>query len=233
MASLDETLQQIPKPLLVFLILAISIVFFVVNDPLRDECEIQSILFEKNTTGFLSAVKLSSNKIQFPQFNYWRDRCRDGNSIGACEDFLNGLKGLVTELRSFKDKCQIKYSETKEDFKVQLNQALQIVALVAWGDKPPKSIQERLGWLTESNLKTFCGLRKAYLNVAGEEAYTALREKVYRQYPDVWSDTVPLENRTSDNRPLAYKTQANPGGSLTKEQVYERSLFSIRCDLYQ
>lgn len=235
MASLDETLQQIPRPLLVFLILGAALIFFVVNDPLRDECEIQSSLFIKNTTGFLTpeVLKNKNKTTQFPQFNYFRDRCREGNSIGSCEDFLTGLKGLAAELKFFKDKCQIKYVTEHEDFVVQLTQALQIIALVAWGDKPPKGIQDRLGWLTESNLKTFCALRRSYLTVAGEELYTALREKVYRQYPDEWPDTTPLEVRTSDNRPLAYKTQSNPSGSLTKEQVYERSLFSIRCDLYQ
>lgn len=153
------------------------------------------------------------------------------------------------------DKCQIKYSDQNEKFLQQLAQAIQIMALVAWGEKPPIGVTARLGWLNESNIKTFCHLKKAFILVGGDESFLSLREKIYHEFPGEWPanfdvnklvqsnpDTSPSDKKKEDeldvaklvanNRPRAYQTLANPSGTLTKEQIFERSIFSIRCDLY-
>ena len=229
--SLDQVIQRIPKPILVGGILVLALAFFIANDPLKDECDVQGQIFDKNTRGIVSKVK-RKGKTQFAQIVYWRDLCKEGNSAGACEDYFNGLNTITKEMKSLSGKCQAKYVEKNEDFLSHITQAMQIIPMLAWGEKPPEGLSSRLGWLTEVNVRTFCALKNTYLSVAGEEAYLALREKVYSAYPDQWSEKTPIESRTPEDRPRAYKTASNPQGSLTKEQVYERSLFSIRCDLY-
>lgn len=236
--DINELAQKIPRPLLVGVILIVAIVFFVYNDPLRDECEIQTSIFKKKTEGILSATK-KNKKTQFAQLNYWSQRCKEGNSIGACEDYLEGLRFVVSELREVHDNCQVKYGIEEPQFVKQVQQAIQIMALVAWGEKPPSGLGDRAGWLIESQLKTFCYMKKTLILLAGDEYFKSLREKVYREYPDKLPELkegelekVDIKNFTSENRPRAYKTAANPSGSLTKEQIYERSIFSVRCDLY-
>ncbi|MEQ1723013.1 MAG: hypothetical protein ABL930_07530 [Pseudobdellovibrio sp.] len=246
--DLNQIIQKIPRPLLVFVVLVAAIVFFVYNDPLKDECEVQTSIFEKKTEGILSSVK-KNKKIQYPQIVYWRDRCKTGNSIGSCDDYFEGLRVVTGYLRSVNDNCQIKYSEQSSSFSAIVTQAVKIMALVAWGDKPPAGLAERIGWLNESHMRTFCYLKKTFVMIGGEENFLLLREQVYREYPGDWSpeELKKIAERADiakgasaddssrlldENRPRAYKTSSNPSGTLTKDQIFERSIFSIRCDMY-
>lgn len=252
--DINQLVQKIPKPLLVIVVLVLSIVLFVYNDPLRDECEVQTSIFEKKTQGLLTAVR-KSGKVQYPLINYWRDRCKVGNSIGSCDDYFEGLRTVTKELREVKDSCQIKYFEQNENLLEQILQALQIMALVAWGEKPPPGIAERTGWLNEAQVRTFCYLKKTFILTGGEESFLLLREKVYREFPGDWPENfdinklvesnsdksrkdnvvdvdVDVEKLVAENRPRAYRTVANPSGKLTNGEIFERSIFSIRCDLY-
>lgn len=229
--DLDQIIQKIPKPLLVGVVLVLSIVLFVVNDPLRDECEIQAFVFNNKMKGLLTAVKING-KIQYPKMTYWRDRCKEGNTIGSCSDYLDGLKGMTKELKLMSDKCQVSYSQKNDDFSIYISHGLQIMALVAWGEKPPESVADRLGWLTLAHMQTFCYLKRTFLLIGDEGNFLALREKVYKEFPDNWPEKLDPESRLPDNRPRAYKTESNPAGTLGFEQIYQRSIFSIRCDLY-
>jgi hypothetical protein len=231
-ADINQIFQKVPRPLLVLGVLLLGIIFFVVNDPLRDECEVQSTLFKKKMLGLTDPVRTAGKKIQFPQIEYWRDRCKEGNSEGSCEDYFTGLRTMVTELRVVSDKCQIQLSEQNEKFTKIISEGLQIMALVAWGEKPPAGPGERLGWLTTTHLQTFCYLKRTFILISDEETFEALKAKVYREYPDNWPDSVSLEDRTSENRPRAFKTNNNPTGTLKADAIYSRSLFSVRCDLY-
>lgn len=236
--DINEIAQKVPRPLLVGILLAVSIVFFVYNDPLRDECEVQISIFKQKTKGIISSTK-KNKKIQYPQLNYWSERCKEGNSIGSCEDYFEGLRFITNELKEVHDNCQIKYAAEDAQFVKYVQQAIQIMSLVAWGENPPAGLADRIGWLNESNLKTFCYMKKTLILLAGNEYYLSLREKVYREYPDKLPeidesnrDKINIKDLTAENRKRAYKTINNPRGSFTKEEIYERSIFSVRCDLY-
>ena len=229
MSQLDEVVKKIPKPLLVGGVLVLALAFFVYNEPLRDECEVQAKIFQKSTAGVLSNVRKKTSKIQFAQIKYWQSLCTEGNSIGACEEYLNGLKLVAAALKSFKNHCQLDYVEKNEDFLVHIKQGILVMSLLAWGEKPPEGLSSRLGWLTEVHLKTFCSLKSDYIRLAGDEKFLELRNEVYGLYPDKWPEKVAPEARDAEQRPKALKSA---GGTLDAQQIYERSLFSIRCDLY-
>ncbi len=232
--NLAQIIARIPKPALVFGVLAIALTVIVFQNPLRDECEIKTEIFLKSMRGIAASGKIKT-KIQFAQLGFWRDRCRDGNSAGACEDYFTGLKKMSLALKTFPTKCFAKFTEDENNtwFVNSIMQALRTYSMVAWAEKPAIGPGERLGWLTEQELTTFCSLKKTYIEAAGEEKFAGLRQSIYEQYPDAWPDTVPEDSRLPENRPLALKTAANPRGTLNKNEVFERSLFSIRCDLYQ
>lgn len=230
--SLDQIISKIPKPVLVVGVLTIALVVIVFSNPLKDECEVKTTNFLKEVRGIVTSVR-AKDKTQFAQLGFWMDRCKQGNSQGACEDYFSGLRKLTTALTIFPEKCQLTYSEENENFLRYLIDGLQVMSLVAWGEKPPAGVADRAGWLTEVDLKTFCRLKKTFFNLASEEDFTAVKNKIYLQYPDAWAETVPEKSRDPENRPLALKTQSNPSGTMNVKQVYERSLFSIRCDLYE
>ena len=232
--NLVQKIANIPKPALVFGVLGLALLLIVFKNPLRDECEIKTEIFLKSMRGIASSGKMKA-KTQFAQLGFWRDRCRDGNSSGACEDYFTGLKKLSSAAKTFPTKCYPKFLEDENNawFVNSIAQAIRTYALLAWAEKPPSGPGERLGWLTGNEVTTFCSLKNTYLEATDEEKLAALRSSVYEQYPNVWPDTVPEDSRLPESRPLALKTAANPQGTLNKNEVFERSLFSIRCDLYQ
>ena len=230
--SLDQVIAKIPRPALVVGVLVTALVVMIYNNPLKDECEIKSELFLKDMRGIVSATKIKS-KTQFPQIGFWKDRCREGNSIGACEDYFIGLRKMSNSLKIFPEKCHAKFAEDNEWFQKVLAQGLQTFAMVAWADKPPSGAGERLGWLTEADLKTFCTLKKNLESVAAEGSVDQLKENVFKEYPDVWPEKISEDAKVPENRPKALKTALNPQGTLDRNGIYERSLFSVRCDLYQ
>ncbi len=231
--NLQLLMQKIPKPVLVLIALIGALALIVVSNPLKDECEVKTNLFLKEMRGIITSVRVKKSKTQYAQLTFWRDRCKEGNSIGSCEDYFSGLKKLALALAVFPDHCQTKFIEENEAFLKNVSDALQIMSLVAWGEKPPTGPSERLGWLTEDHLKTFCRLRKNFVALTSDEDLQALRDRIYFQYPDAWPEAIPMEDRKPEDRPKALKTASNPNGSFDKNKIFERSLFSIRCDLYQ
>ncbi len=220
--------------MLVVLVCAIGI--FVYNDPLRDECTVQSKIFERNTKGILSAIR-TNKKIQFSKIKPLRELCREGNSIGACSDYFEALRTIANELKVFNSKCQVKYATEHEVVVAEIGSALKTMALVAWGVKPPASISERAGWLTEPEIKTFCSLKKYYSNMVSEEDFVNLRNGIYLDFPDAWPEVEnskdgDVDLRKPEDRPRALKSAANPKGSFDARKIFEHSLFSVRCDLY-
>ncbi len=235
--TINELLAKIPKPMLVLGVLSLALAFIIFKNPMADECEVQAKNFDRNTKGLLFPVKIK-NKIQFAKLTPLRDICRDGNSIGACSDYFEGLRKVSSEFKLMSDQCKLKYAELNEGFLPQIRAALKVMALVAWGEKPPAGPAERMGWLTEPDTRSFCQLKKIYSTIAGEESFLLTRDEVYREYPDQWAESsvssadTESDNRTPENRPKAMKTALNPKGKFTSREVFERSLFSIRCDLY-
>lgn len=238
--NLDQLIQKTPKPILVISVLGLALAFFVLNEPLKDECTSQINIFSRNTQGVLTEAQTNKKK-QYPQINYSREFCLNGNSRGACENYFNHLKIFSSQLKSFSPKCQIKYSEQDSEFISHMRKGVSAMALLAWGDAPPAGPANRLGWLTEADVKTFCALRSNYLAIVGEEEFIKFRNEVYKLLPDAWSDKIPIESRIPEDRPKIYKAaptnengilKESETGTLKESEIYSRSLFSMRCDLY-
>lgn len=230
--SLDQVISKIPRPLLVGGVLVAAVIVIVLNNPLKDDCEVKSTRFLSEVKGIITSVR-TKDKTQFAQLPFWQERCKSGNSMGACEDYFVGLRKLTTAWTILPEKCQEKFNEENEGFIKHIIEGIEVMSLVAWGEKPPAGISERAGWLTEPDLRTFCRLKKTFLFLAGDEKLPGIKNLVYTQYPDAWPEKLEEKLRDPEHRPLAFKTAENTTGSMDEKQIYERSLFSIRCDLYE
>lgn len=229
----NQLVKKIPQPALVIGVLVAALAIFVVSNPLKDECEIKIKIFEKNLHGSLISVRGADKKTKFAQIDYWKENCRMGNSLGACNDYFTGLRKLADELRLVPNKCMLTYIEDNEKFMGQVLDGIKVMALVAWGDAPPVNIQSRLGWLTSADVTTFCRLKTFVEKTHEPEAFKAFRSQVYAEFPDAWPAALSIEERNPELRPKALKSLTNPQGRLEAREVYERSLFSYRCDMYQ
>lgn len=235
MASLDQLIEKIPRSALVIGVLVLGLAFIVYQNPLQDGCGVEVKNFTREVRGVLIGFKTKSNKTQLPQIDAMKSLCREGNSAGACENYYQGLKKITTGLKIVNEQCLPKLVEEYPQLTRAVAQGLVTMALNAWGGKPPSGVQERLGWLTEADVFIFCRLRNAYPLLTSEEDYQKLRLVAYAEYPDAWPDSISLDKRSEVPRPRALKDPKDPNskGSLSTEEIYKRSLFSLRCDLYQ
>ncbi len=237
MSKLDDAIAnavaKMPRPLLVFLVLAGALGFIISQNPLSDGCEVEVSNFGREVAGIITRVKNSKKLEQYPKLDYAREQCKEGNSQGSCEDYFKAVKRVADATRVVSPKCYIKLKEEYKSLTNVLATGIKIMALAAWGEKPPEGIGQRMGWLTEGDIYGFCRAKNGLVLLTSLEEYKALRAAVYREFPDRWPETLPLEKRAEIPRPRALQSLANVTGSLKESDVYERSLFSLRCDLYQ
>lgn len=239
MAELDDIIAKIPKPVLVGTVLILALAFIVSQNPMSDGCEVEVENFTQQVRGILIGYKTSKQKIQFAQLGFMKDQCVQGNSQGSCEDYFKALKKVADALTVISPKCNPKLIEAypTEEGKVgivgNLATGIKIMALAAWGDHAPESISQRLGWLNESDIYGFCRMKNKLVQMTSDEEFQGLRMSVYNEFPDAWPESIPLEKRSEVPRPRAFKSASNPSGKLLEKDIYPRSLFSLRCDLYQ
>lgn len=232
MSKLDEAIAKMPRSLLVFLVLAGSLAFIVSQNPLSDGCEVEITNFGREVRGIITAYKTKKGR-QFATLFYALDQCKEGNNQGSCEDYFKALKRVADATRVVSPKCYPKLKLEYETLTQVLATGVKVMALVAWGDKPPEGIGQRLGTLTEGDIYGFCRSKNGLVQLTSLEEYKSFRASVYREFPDRWPENLPLEKRAEIPRPRALQSVSNPTGTLKESDVYERSLFSLRCDLYQ
>lgn len=232
MASLDDVIAKIPRSIFVSGVLIFTLAFIVYTNPLQDGCDVQMGNFNRTVRGVLIGYKNKADRTQLPQIENFKANCREGNSQGSCEKYYLALRKITDGLKSVANKCAPMLIESYENLPKVLSNGIQIMALNAWGERPPSGVNERLGWLTEPDIYTFCRLRAQLVKLTSEENYKSLRAMTYEEFPDVWPESVTIVQRAEIPRPRALKSATNPKGTLTSDEIFRRSLFSLRCDLY-
>lgn len=233
MSKLDDAIAKMPRSLLVAIVLVGALAFIVQQNPLSDGCEVEVSNFDREVAGIMTGVKNSKKRRQYPIMNYAREQCKEGNSQGSCEDYFKTVKRVADATRVVSPKCYQKLKDEFKDLPNALATGIKIMALVAWGDKPPEGIGQRLGTLTEGDIYGFCRAKNGLIALTNLEEYKALRASVYSEFPDRWPEKISIEQKAEIPRPRALQSTTNPTGTLKESDVYERSLFSLRCDLYQ
>lgn len=247
MARLDDLISKIPKPVLVVGVMIIALVVIMKFRPLKDGCDIEVSNFTEDVRGYLlKAPKTKTKKMVLPQVGETKRFCKEGNSPGACQNYFAALKKVEEAFVRLDNKCLSQLvedenfvtegapEETASIIKFQLKDAVKILALLAWGEKPPSGLADRGGWLSRSEIYTFCRLKTVLLDVIGDEDYKIFRTAVIREYPDAWPEKLQAQINSEDvHRPTVLKWSGNPSGTMDEKEVLQRSLFSLRCEQYQ
>lgn len=236
MTQLNEVLGKIPKPLLVGGVLVLALIIIIYSNPLHNGCDVQVSNFNNQVAGYLINTKTKSKKTKLAEVNTGKNFCKDGNSQGACENYFAALAKISEAFITFDDKCFERLSEDEKlaNLEPQLKEALKVLALLAWGEKPPGGLAERAGWLSKTEIYTFCRLKTALINLIGDENFKNYRYSVLKEYPDVWPEQLKNQAVSGEiQRPTVLKWSGNPQGTLNENEVLQRSLFSLRCEQYQ
>lgn len=230
--TLMDKLNQVPKPLLIFVFMCIGLALIMYSNPLADGCEVDVKNFSREVRGILRAYQTAKERIQYPLIESQKILCRDGNTPGSCENYFNSLKKITIAASRVRNECYPKLNEDYTNLIPEARSGVKTLALIAWGMQPPKESSQRLGWLSQPEIYTFCRLKRILQDQLSDEDYRAFRYSVYEEFPQEYPPDIDPEKRLLMERPRALRTGDNPEGILTEPEVFERSLFSIRCDMY-
>lgn len=217
-------LNNLPRPVIVFGTLFIGVIlFFVIQKP-HSVCDSQLEVFRESQKGqiFTYKVKNSNRPALYPRVV---EACRMGNSSGACYEMFSILKKLMRDLNASPQECLVPFGEVAE-VKKALNEGTQIVVQLAWGEKPPENAFSKFGWFQTADIGLFCSLKSTYLRVYGESGWNKFRLATHKKLP---GEASVYENGACLN--CEYKKMANE--KLSDEEIWVKSLFSVRCDQFQ
>jgi len=147
-----------------------------------------------------------------------------GNSPGACYELFSLLKKLVRDLDAASVQCLPEMSDVAPLQRV-FSEEIELMALLAWGTQPPEKGAARLNWFEAADLALFCSLRRLDRAIFGSDSFELLREKINSKLPG----EAPV---IRDGVCVNCDTRKNATQVLSPDEVWARSLFSIRCELY-
>lgn len=152
------------------------------------------------------------------------ETCYVGRSSGACYDYFQVLKGLAKHVISANSECRVRVFEIS-DIKKRLLEGVENLVILAWGDHPPEDLAVKFGILQEADVALFCYIKTAVIHGIGENEWHLLRKKLAKKLPG--------EKVRLPDDPKAGITPARPASEVLSElDIWNKSLFSVRCENY-
>jgi hypothetical protein len=216
--SLEQQLSQLPKGLLAVIVISGFVFLLYTMNPPHSICDTEAETVKENLVGVLYPQKIKKNTIP-PRLPEVMRSCEYGRSAGGCYEYFELLKFVAKQLDGAAPECRSQVFEVPQMKKV-IEDGVQNMALLAWGQGPPATPNERFGWLQESELAVFCYLRDVYVKVLGESGWSALRSHVYKKYP---AGTVGTDKFEDEKVPKAIE-------NMPENQIWQKSIFAIRCE---
>ncbi len=150
-------------------------------NPPHTPCQSQKELFIKKHTPFF--ILDSSQKFQKQTgFEKAKTLCRHSNSPGGCLELFSQIGELIKDLQGTTSEC-FKPVISSREFREPLWETSDLLVRIAWGDKPPQGIYERMGWLDNSHLALFCKSKDILTRGLGEERWNRFRETLLNELP--------------------------------------------------
>lgn len=229
---MENFLLRVPRFVLVLIAIVVGIVVFIFLNPMHSICDIEKITLSEKFKGVFWPLK-EKNKKYPPQIVKLKDICLQGGSSGACFEYFSKLRSLSKFIQQSSEACASDLIDSVEVKKAVLD-GLEIMPLMAWGDRPPDPGMGRVGWFLDYELSVFCSLKEAYRKAKGHDAWLGLVSKVSQKFPLGKSKDSPtaginaLENEQSEK--IEFQSAVSV---LGESEVWSRSIFSLKCDTYR
>lgn len=220
---MDDFLNRLPKPVLVLGAIIIGILVFMLMDPPHTVCDTQQESMRGQLQGVIFPVTEKKGRIP-PTIARAKEACQLGNSGGSCYEYFSILKKTADEVAKASSDCTSQLFSVSEVSQA-LNDGVELMVRMAWGAQPPEPGFARFGWMQESELSTFCRVKGVYIRANGEAAWTALRGKIFAKLPG----EAPIVG--SDPTQAAATPKMAPQ-VFPEQEIWERSLFSVRCESF-
>ncbi len=216
-------MKESTRSLLVFAVLAGGVLFFFLAQRPHSVCDSQIELFLEAQKGGIYPQQIKNQK-RPALYGRYLESCRAGNSPGACYELFGLLRRVVRDLDAAPIQCLPEMAKV-ESLGSTLSESIELMALLAWGSQPPEAGLQKLGWLETSDLALFCSLKRKSIQIFGEAAFDTLRLSSQAKLP---GEAVVIRDGLCVN----CETRKRADETLSPEEIWVRSLFSVRCDQY-
>jgi hypothetical protein len=237
--------SKIPNGLLVPLVIIIGILVVVFSQEPHTACDSQKDVFIESQRGYLFS-KVEKGRSRAPQYRRFLSLCSEGGGPGACFEFFALVKKTLRDLEATPLNCTEQFQQIPE-LKRALADGIEVMVSLAWGAHPPEAGTARYRWLETSDLALFCQLRRNYIRIFGNEQFEALRLRVQSVLPGeplVMDSEGRCTNCNTKQEIPVDKNAPNSGfiepenrrrmapAVLTPEEIWSKSLFSVRCEQF-
>lgn len=224
---MENFFNSLPKPLLVLIVLAGAVVFFILASPMHTVCDTQLEVLKEAQKGniFPTVVKVQGTNQKIPAgIIKAKEACQIGNSAGSCYLYFSSLRSVAVDIGKASSECAPMMFAT-EEVKLALTDGVEVMARIAWGTQPPEEGFARFNWLQESEVAVFCRLKNIYVRAVGAEGWEGLRRKIYKKLPG----EPPAPQADPGQAAVEPKSAAVMMG---EQDIWNRSIFSVRCESY-
>lgn len=216
--------QNLPKSILITVVLVVGVLsFFVLRKP-HSVCDSQLDLFIESQKGRLYPTEVKGGK-KPPLLPKMIESCKLGNGPGGCYELFANLKVILRDLQNVPTECGPTVGEHSEIISALLETA-QLMVRMGWGESPPLGGAARFNWFVASDLALFCGIRDQYARLQGQEAWEQFRVATYAKLPGEPAVIVDGVCQNCDQRKTAEQM-------LPAEEIWAKSIFSLRCEQYR
>jgi hypothetical protein len=223
---MEDFLKSLPKPAIAILAIAGALIFFALYDPPHTVCDVQAENLKEEMKGQIFAATVKKNKIP-PLILQTQEACQQGNSPGSCFEYFEILKKMAKSIQNYSSECKTEFASIPE-VKKAMKDGVTLMALMAWGSHPPELGPNRFGWFQESELSLFCRLKDVHVQSFGDESWQELRRAIYKLFPGEALPGAPTTDKAAltPEPPRATETHSD-------KDMWERSIFSVRCENYR
>jgi hypothetical protein len=203
---MDQLLGALPKTFIAVVVMVLALLVFRQIQPPKTICDAQLERFHESQQKFLfDRIRVGETVLPSLAKKMFDD-CSDNNSPGGCFEYFEMLKKMLIDLSNIPEQCAEPTGEVTE-VSTWVWKSMKLMVQMAWGEKAPASYLQRNGWFDSSELTLFCSLRKQSIRIYGNEKFAEWQEGMLKSMP-----------------------QAE---TLTREQVWPRSILSTSCDVYR
>ncbi len=164
---LAKIFRYIPEWLFVLILIVAATGLVFLDNPMTTVCDTQIADFASGQNGklFPRAVQVLDPLTGGPHFentlNKSRDSCIYSLKGAGCYSYFKIVQGVLNDFKKLNKECLLKLSEKPIIIKLFSDYTATMTQL-AWGERPPTTQLNKKGWLSDTEIKTFCQVRKYY-----------------------------------------------------------------------
>ncbi len=239
--ELAKIFRYIPEWVFVLILISILVGFVFFDNPLTTVCETQISDFSQGQSGklFPRAVMVVDPLTGGPHFENVlaknRKQCIGSIEGAGCYGYFKTIQSVLNDFKKLKSKCLMELSQ-KGVIKTLFDDFIMTVTRLAWGETPPLSQNNKKGWLADSELKTFCQVKKYYNVFFKPEDWDNLTRKTLAELviePKNYLREEKSKREMFDDEIQDEKEYVFEKAVMDFRKAYDLSLLTFDCLYYQ